>query len=109
MTYSDRIRNARQTGSAAVAFGSLVLFIFLVYANPGNWSEGLEQVAFAKIAAGMALAALAGSWLLYGRKLTIGGTPGLMLITLFTLVGLSAIWSFWPSESFKTFVDGVKY
>jgi O-antigen ligase len=99
----------RETGPATVAFGGLLLFIFIVYSNPGNWFDGLEDIGFAKIAAGFSLAALAGSWILYNRRLVIGGVQGWMLLALFALVGLSASWSFWPKYTFDTFTDGIKY
>jgi O-antigen ligase len=98
-----------RTGNAAVAFFGLLAFIVIVYANPGNWFDGLEEIGFAKIAAGLSLAALGGSWLLYGRRLTIGGVQGWALLILFALVGMSAIWSFWPKFTFDTFADGLKY
>jgi putative inorganic carbon (hco3(-)) transporter len=96
-------------GNAGVAFFGLCAFILIVYANPGNWFDGLEDFAFAKIAAGLSLAALGASWLLYGRRLTVGGVQGKALLLLFALVGLSAAWSFWPSFTFDTFTDGLKY
>ncbi|MGZ3426728.1 MAG: O-antigen ligase family protein [Polyangia bacterium] len=97
------------TAPASIAFGGLLAFIFIVYANPGNWFDGLEDIGFAKIAAGFSLVALLGSWLLYDRRLTIGGIQGWTLLALFTLVGLSATWSYWPKYTFDTFTDGLKY
>lgn len=102
-------RSRNGNGNAAVAFFGLLAFIVIVYANPGNWFDGLEDFAFAKIAAGLSLAALGGSWLLYDRKLSIGGAQGKALLLLFALVGISAAWSFWPKYSFDTFTDGLKY
>jgi putative inorganic carbon (HCO3(-)) transporter len=97
------------TAPAGIAFGGLIAFIFIVYANPGNWFEGLEDIGFAKIAAGFSLVALMGSWLLYNRRLTVGGIQGWTLLALFSLVGLSASWSYWPKYTFDTFADGLKY
>ena len=97
------------TGPATVAFYGLLAFLVIVYANPGNWFDGVEDIGFAKIAAGFSLAALAGSWLLYNRRLTIGGVQGWMLLLLFALVGFSATWSYWPKFTFDTFTDGLKY
>ena len=105
---TERLPN-RATAPATVAFWGLVVFLFIVYANPGNWVDGLEDIGFAKIAAGFSLAALAGSWLLYNRRLTIGGVQGWMLLLLFALVGFSATWSYWPKFTFDTFTDGLKY
>ncbi len=105
---TDRLR-ANATAPATVAFFSLIVFLFIVYANPGNWFDGLEDFAFAKVAAGFSLAALVGSWLLYNRRLTIGGLPGTLIIVLFALVGFSSVWSFWPKYTFDTFTDGLKY
>lgn len=103
-------RTARnRTSHAGLAFYGLLVFIAIVYANPGNWFDGLEDIGFAKIAAGLSLMALGGSWLLYNRRLTIGGIPGWTLLALFALVGLSASWSYWPKYSFDTFSDGLKY
>ena len=97
------------TGPATVAFFGLLTFLFVVYANPGNWFDGLEDIGFAKIAAGFSLAALCGSWLLYNRRLTIGGVQGWALLALFALVGFSSTWSYWPKFTFDTFTDGLKY
>jgi putative inorganic carbon (hco3(-)) transporter len=96
-------------GSAALAFFGLCCFIPIVYANPGNWFDGWDAVPFAKIAAGASLAALGGSWLLYNRRLTIGGVQGWALLLLFGLVGMSASWSVWPKFTVDTFLDGLKY
>ena len=100
-------RNA--TAPATVAFVGLLAFLFIVYANPGNWFDGLEDIGFAKIAAGFSLAALFGSWILYNRRLTIGGAQGWTLLALFALVGFSSTWSYWPKYTFDTFADGLKY
>jgi probable O-glycosylation ligase (exosortase A-associated) len=97
------------TRTGGVAFAGLLLFIAVVYANPGNWFDSLADVGFAKIAAALSLLALGGSALLYHRKLHLGGWAGAFLLLLFLLVGASATWSFWPKVSFDTFVDGVKY
>ncbi len=105
----DLINDARNAASGAWAYGALLLFIFVVYSNPGNWFDGYEDVGFAKIAAAVAACALAGSWLLYGRRLTLGGWPGAALIALFALVGFSSLWSYWPHASVDTFLDGLKY
>ena len=105
---TESLTRSRNAG-AGVAFFGLLAFILIVYANPGNWFDGLEDFAFAKIAAGLSLAALAGSWLLYNRRLSVGGTQGKALLALFAIVGASAAWSFWPKFSFDTFTDGLKY
>ncbi len=105
---TDSLTRSRNAG-AGVAFFGLLAFILIVYANPGNWFDGLEDFAFAKIAAGLSLAALGGSWLLYNRRLSVGGVQGKALLALFALVGLSVSWSFWPKFSFDTFTDGLKY
>ena len=98
-----------RSGAAGAAFFGLLAFIAIVYANPGNWFDGLEDIGFAKAAAGLSLAALGGSWLLYNRRLHIGGAQGWALLALFALVGISASWSYWPKYSFDTFTDGLKY
>src|SRR5579872_618759 len=95
--------------TAAWAYAGLLLFLFIVYANPGNWTDGLAEIGFAKIAAGAAFAALVGSWLLYGHRVGLGGGPGIMLCALFAWVGFSALWSYWPGQSVTTFLDGLKY
>jgi len=95
--------------TGGVAFAALIAFLFITYANPGNWFDELEAIGFAKMAAGAALLALGGSWLLYDRRLTLAGWPGLALLGLFTILGFSALWSYWPSSSFASFTDGVKY
>jgi O-antigen ligase len=103
------IEESRPRGSAAVAFFALCCFVPIVYANPGNWFDGWDAIPFAKIMAGLALMALGGSWLLYNRRLTVGGAPGWALLALFALVGLSASWSYWPKYTVDTFLDGLKY
>jgi O-antigen ligase len=92
-----------------VAFAGVLLFILLVYANPANWFEATQEVPFAKAAAGLSLLALALSWLLYERRLYLGGMLGWTLLCLFALVGLSSTWSYWPKYSFDAFIDGLKY
>jgi putative inorganic carbon (HCO3(-)) transporter len=104
-----RGRSRASSADAGLAFFGLLAFILVVYANPGNWFDGLEDIGFAKIAAGLSLAALGLSWLLYDRRLWVGGVQGWTLLALFALVGLSAAWSFWPKYSFDTFTDGLKY
>ena len=98
---------SQRTGG--VAFAGLLLFIGIVYANPGNWFDSLADVGFAKIAAALSLVALAGSCLLYHRPLKLGGLAGAFLLALFLLVGASSTWSFWPKMSFDTVLDGLKY
>jgi O-antigen ligase len=97
------------SSTGGTAFAGLILFIIIVYANPGSWLEGLEDYGFAKIAAALTVAALGGAWLLHGRKLHAGGVPGAALIGLFALVGFSSLWSYWPKMTLDTFSDGVKY
>jgi O-antigen ligase len=99
----------RRTGAAGTAFVCLLGFIGIVYANPGNWFDVWADIPFAKIAAGLSLAALGGSWLLWDRRLALGGLVGAALMLLFILVGLSASWSYWPKFTFETFTDGLKY
>jgi O-antigen ligase len=95
--------------TGGVAFAALLAFIFLVYSNPGNWYEELDSIGFAKIAAGFAMVALGVSWLLYGRRLTLGGWPGAALVTLFLLIGFSPLWSYYPHGSFEAFAEGIKF
>jgi probable O-glycosylation ligase (exosortase A-associated) len=105
---TDRL-NPNATAPAKIAFFGLLAFLFIVYANPGNWVDGLEDIGFAKIAAGFSLLSLFGSWMLYNRRLTIGGVQGWTLLALFALVGFSSTWSYWPKFTFDTFTDGLKY
>jgi O-antigen ligase len=93
----------------AIAFAGLVLYVFLVYANPGTLFFGGDDVGIAKVAAGLALAALGLAWLLRDLPLTIGGAAGGLLTAHFALVGASVAWSLWPSMSLATFADGLKY
>lgn len=106
---SFRLRRA-EPGSGVVAFGALLVFVLLVYSNPGTlFFAGAGDVGIAKVAAGAGLLALGLSWLLRDRPLRMGGALGWMLAGFFALVGLSATWSLWPSMSVTTFVDGLKY
>src|SRR5437016_1139590 len=66
----DRARRRRTGGpivrdvtprTGGLAFAGLLVFIFMVYANPGNWFPGMEDIGFAKIAAGFSVCALLGS------------------------------------------------
>jgi len=106
--HTERLRS-NPAAPASVAFFALIVFLFTVYANPGNWFDGMEDIGFAKIAAGFALVALFGSAILYNRKLVIGGVQGWLLLALFALVGFSSLWSYWPKYTFDTFTDGLKY
>ena len=101
--------NKRAEATGGAAFAGLLVFMIVVYANPGNWFDALENVGFAKIAAALASCALIGSWLLYGRRLSIGGWAGVMLCALFALVGFSSLWSYWPRVTVDTFTEAVKY
>jgi probable O-glycosylation ligase (exosortase A-associated) len=104
-----RVVAPRPAGRAELAFGALLGFVLVVYANPGNWIKGMDNVGFAKVAAAVSLAALFGSWLLYNRPLRLGGSIGLCLCALFAWIGLSASWSFYPAMTRSTFSDGLKY
>lgn len=104
-----RARALLEKPTAGVAYASLLVFIVVVYANPGNWFDGLADIGFAKVVAALSMAALGGAWLFYNRKLTVGGWPGMALIALFALIGFSALWSYWPGYSVETFLEGVKY
>ena len=97
-----------RTAAPAVAFFGLLAFILIVYANPGNWFDGLDDVGFAKIAAGLSLAALVGSWLLYNRRLTIGGRRARCSSPLRARRLLARL-VLWPKFTFDTFTDGLKY
>ena len=107
-------RSARRPGegrqtSGGLAFAALLVFMFLVYSNPGNWFDGLEDIGFAKIAAGAAMLALGGAWLLYGHRVGLGGAPGVMLLGFYLLIAFSALWSYWPKASIDAFAEEVKY
>ena len=70
--------------------------------TPATGSTDLEDVGFAKIAAGFSLAALVGSWLLYNRRLTIGGLQGALLLgALRARRLLVASWSYWPKYTLR--------
>jgi O-antigen ligase len=99
----------RLSGRGAWAFAALLAFVAVIYANPGNWFESLADFGFAKIAAGLSLALLFGSALLYQRRLHLGGASGALLAGLFLVVGASAAWSFWPKVTVDSFLDGLKY
>jgi probable O-glycosylation ligase (exosortase A-associated) len=99
-----------ERGTARLAFAGLVLFVVLVYSNPGNLffpDEG--DLGIAKAAAGMALLALGGSWLLADRPLLLGGAVGALLLCFYAWIALSATWSLWPSMTIDTLLDGLKY
>jgi O-antigen ligase len=99
----------RRVKTGAWPFAALCAFVAVVYANPGNWFDSLADVGFAKVAAGLSLALLAGSCLLFRRQLRFGGAVGALLVGLFVIVGVSASWSFWPKVSVDTFLDGLKF
>jgi O-antigen ligase len=101
------VSSVKSTGG--IAFNALLVFIVLLYANPGNWFDEVPDIGYAKIAAGCALLALGGSWLLYNHRISLGGLTGVALIGLYFLVGFSASWSYWPSASVDTFLEAVKY
>jgi len=91
------------------AFAALLVFVVLLYANPGNLLPELGELAYAKAAAAIAIAALGGAWLLRDRPLHAGGRVGALLACFFAWMGLSAIWSLWPSMTIDAFLDGLKY
>src|SRR5205807_831516 len=85
------------------------LFVLLVYSNPAWLFFDGNDIGFAKGAAALSLVALGGSWLLHDRRVVFGGFVGALLILYFANVGLSSAWSLWPSLTFDTFTDGLKY
>jgi probable O-glycosylation ligase (exosortase A-associated) len=83
--------------SGRVAFASLLLFVVLVYSVPGRlFFDNAGDVGIAKAAAGLALVALGCSWLLYQRRLRLGGALGLTLAIFFTWMVASSTWSLAP-------------
>ncbi|HEX2568900.1 MAG TPA: O-antigen ligase family protein [Polyangia bacterium] len=102
-------RWGRVPARAGWAFAWLLVFIALVYTNPSNLFPAIGDYGYAKMAAGVAIAALVGSWLLMDRRLVLGGTIGLCLTLFFAGVALSAIWSPAPSLTLRSFVEWVKY
>ena len=94
---------------ASWAFAWLLVFVALVYTNPSNLFPALGDYGYAKMAAGVAIAVLAGSWLLMDRRVVLGGGIGVCLTLFFAGVALSAIWSPAPSLTLRSFVEWVKY
>lgn len=98
-----------RTGRAQVAFLGLLLFVVVLYTNPSYLVPAIGDHGYAKMVAALALGALGVSWLLEDRPLHLGGTTGWLLLGLFALVAASALWSFWPSLTVDTLLDGLKY
>lgn len=94
---------------AQTAYVALLIYVVLVYLNPGTLFFEGSDVGIAKIAAGIALGGIGLAWLLFDRPLTVGGATGLLLAGHFAIVGASAAWSLWPSMTIETFLDGLKY
>jgi O-antigen ligase len=100
---------ATQRGTARAAFVGLLLFVLLLYTNLGHLVPEVGHVPWVKGAAGLSLAALGVSALLYRRRLWSGGALGALLVALFAWMGASATWSLWPSLTVDAFLDGLKY
>lgn len=110
-TFAPPIRALRRPppSSARPAFVGLLVFLALVYTNPSNLFPVIGDYGYAKAAAGVALLALFGAWLLGDRRLTVGGGIGWALLGFFGIVGASVLWSLWPGLTVDTFTDGIKY
>jgi putative inorganic carbon (HCO3(-)) transporter len=103
------VQDGLRPGRAGWAFAWLLVFIALVYTNPSNLYPAIGDYGYAKMAAGIALAGLASSWLLMDRRLVPGGAVGVCLTLFFAGVALSAIWSPAPSLTLRSFIEWVKY
>ena len=87
----------RRVRSGRVAFASLLVFVVLVYSVPGRlFFDNAGDVGIAKAVAGLALFALGCSWLLYERRLRLGGALGLLLAIFFAWMAASSDWSLAP-------------
>jgi len=96
--------------SGRVAFASLLLFIVLVYSVPGRlFFDNAGDVGIAKAVAGVALAALGCSWLLYARRLRLGGAVGLTLTIFFTWMVASSTWSLAPFITWQSLGELAKF
>jgi O-antigen ligase len=96
-------------GDAQFAFGALVFFIFVVFACPGTVFPALAPFVPAKGIALAAVAALAGSCLLYRRALYGGGLVGAGLVAMLALAIASPVWSLWPEASTAEAIELAKY
>ncbi len=103
---AERPAPAPPTGR--LAFAGLIAFLGLLYSNPGNLFPELPEVAWAKVAAAIAWAALAGAWLLRDRRLHLGGPVGALLLVFFLWMGASATWSLWPAMTVDSLLDALK-
>jgi O-antigen ligase len=92
-----------------VAFVSLVVFVFLVYANPSWLLFDGADVGIAKVGAAFALLALGCSWLLYQRRLLAGGAVGACVAAFFLWICGSLLWSIEPSATRAAAAEALKY
>ena len=105
---TDLASNA--TAPATIAFYGLLGFLFIVYANPGNWFDGLERHRLRqdrrRLLAGRAPRQLAPLQPPphHRRPAGLGAAGAVRARRL--LVGT---WSYWPKYTFDTFTDGLKY
>jgi len=100
----------RRVRSGHVAFTSLLLFVVLVYSVPGRlFFDNSGDVGIAKAAAALALGALGCSWLLYERRLRMGGALGLALATFFAWMAASSAWSLAPFITRQSIVEAAKF
>jgi O-antigen ligase len=96
--------------SGRVAFASLLLFVVLVYSVPGRlFFDNDGDVGIAKAAAALALVALGCSWLLYERRLRVGGALGLALVTFFAWMAASSDWSLAPFITRQSIGEAAKF
>jgi O-antigen ligase len=94
--------------SGGWAFRGLIAFILVVYASPAQLF-GAGDLGVAKVAAAASLTALAGSALLYQRRLRVGGLLGALVLLLFAWLGLSSAWSLDPGRTRAVFGEALKY
>jgi probable O-glycosylation ligase (exosortase A-associated) len=100
----------RRVRSGRFAFSALLILFFLIYANPGHLLfDQSGDLGIAKAGAAFAMAALGCSWLLYGRKLRLGGWIGVTLFALFGWMAASVGWSIEPDVTRQALGEILKF
>ena len=108
-SYSVRSVARVQGGNAQVAMVAMMAFIVVVFLCPGTLIPELAPYVPAKALAGIALAGLAISILLYGRKIASGGWVSVGMFVFLGISLMSRLWSTWPERSADVTADLVKY
>jgi O-antigen ligase len=92
-----------------LSYGFLLLFVIVLYANPGLLIHQLAALAPAQLVGGFALAAMAFEKLKNREGIWLVWPHSYLLIALVWTAGLSCFTAVWPRLSVDTTIDLAKY